>query len=101
MRIEVWKVNDLVRMPDTTIADYPRQLRFIYEDTVSDTPKKAAERLWYVTSAPPHKLEGDDLELRNRWSRELPGLVFGVGDVVSMNGEKWEMKMEGMKRLTS
>lgn len=96
MIVEVWVRNDMMRMKGTTIDDYHRTIRFIYEDKVSASAKHAAQRLWNVTNTISAKLEGDDLKLREDWNREMKGFSFGVGDAIFAEGQVIEYTPKGL-----
>ena len=95
MRIEVWARNDMFRFAGTSVEDYSRQLCFIYDDEVSGSPKQAAERLWKVSNGVSSKLEGDDIQLRSDWDRQMKGFRFGVGDAIFAEGQVIECSREG------
>lgn len=94
MKVEVWcrplAVVPGVRSPLQKLAEW--------DDPDSGSPSRAAERAWEITNAHPERLEGWMAVVRRMWDDAAGGLSFGVGDVVVVDGTRFECPVGGFRR---
>jgi hypothetical protein len=101
MNVEIWVLNDLKRLAGTQFDQYPRELKFIYEDAESKNDAEAAERAWSITSAAINRLQGEELDLRLKWESVAAGLTLGVGDVVKIDTRSYVCQVSGFESIAS
>ena len=84
MRVQVWVRATLIKSQDG--ADPPYLPIVEWEDERSQTPQRAAERVWRVCSSGALDLTDEEKGWHAAWSASRHGYGFGVGDVVVADG---------------
>lgn len=84
MRVEVWVRAALMKSQD---GGEPPLIRIVtWDDPRSQTPIRAAERVWRVCSSGALDLTEDEKRWQQAWTAARHGYGFGVGDVVVADG---------------
>lgn len=99
MNIELWITGDLTRSPGHSPDEHPKLLTYHYKDDESTTTNQALERAWYITNGAINRLEGKDLEHREKFHSIVPGQVLSVGDLVRVESRWYECEPQGFKEV--
>lgn len=97
MKVQVFLENDLWR---TSIREFKRKhlLVFEYQDNVSKSIQEALNRSWHITNGAIMRLNQEDLEIRKRWERVVPGLTISVNDEVAVNSARFRCTQTGWQK---
>ena len=98
MKVRIETVNDLCRLvkPDTERSVV---LHFEYVDDESTSHREACQRAWRITSAAIMRLNEKDLSIRMKWEANARGLGLSVGDVVSVDGVRYQCCPDGWSHV--
>lgn len=98
MKVQVYLENDLWRS-SASPKSKKHLLVFEYQDDISKTAQEALNRAWHITSGAIMRLNPQDLEIRTRWEKILPGMVISVGDEVAVNSIRYRCLPKGWKKI--